>query len=59
MAAPADKTITPNDLATRLDALSAEVNTLTDAADQLGFDSDPGVRIGLPGLAQELAPVSA
>ena len=33
---------------------SAEVNTLTDAAEhQLGFDSDPGTAIGLPGLAQE------
>ena len=32
MAAPADSTITPDELATRLDALSEEVDALTDAA---------------------------
>ena len=40
MAAPAT-TITADELATRLDALRVEIDTLTDAAYALSFDAAP------------------
>ena len=47
----ANNTITGDDLATRLDALRVEIDTLTGAAYQLSFDADPdtaSVAAGLP-----------
>ena len=54
MAAPATTTITGNELATRLDALRVEIDTLTEAAYQLSFDADPGTASVAQGLHKTL-----
>ena len=48
------KTITGDDLATRLDALRVEIDTLTDAAYQLSYDTDPGTASVAAGLHKTL-----
>ena len=54
MTAPADSTITPDDFATRLDALGAEIDTLVAAAYLLGYDTDPVVAQPAQGLHKSL-----
>ena len=54
MAAHADSTITPDELAKRLDALNEEVNTLTDAAYLASYDTDPAVASPAQGLHKTL-----
>ena len=54
MAAPANTAITGDELATRLDALRVVIDTLTDAAYQLGFDTDPGTASVAQGLHKTL-----
>ena len=58
MAAPA-ATITGDELATRLDALRVEIDTLTDAAYQLSYDADPGTASVCAGLHSTRASFSA
>ncbi len=54
MTAPDDTTITSTDLPVRLDALSAEIDALVDAAYLLGFDTDPVVAQPAQGLHKTL-----
>ena len=54
MATPANTTITGAELATRMDALRVEIDTLTDAAYMLSFDSDPGTASVAQGLHKTL-----